>query len=290
MLSHDWTLASARGVLRILARSLGADSILDTELNDFIHLAICDLAELLNAAKYPDYGVPVVINTVSPGGIVTGATYTSSTNNIQQTSHGFTSADIGKLIAFQYSTTFQAVAKIVSITDANNFIVSNGFGSSTYTINYCTFTASQSITIDISSYRLDTITKVVDSINGLVVPADDNDIENYSTMDQKQYNVFWDRIGDTLYLYKGTHVASLGTLTLFYNRLPIKATLSTDYLDIRDKYMKLALDKAKILVYETLKQQPPENLTSTTNTSVAAIRQGIQDEARAAQSNSSKIK
>ncbi len=197
-LSKDWTLSRILGMLRILVNEIAPDKIQDLELIDLIHLAVCDVAELLSAASFPDYGVNVVV--------------TQSSN-----------------------------------------------------------------VIDISSLRIDSITKLFDATNKLCIEVDPSEYENLITIIQKQSNIFWTQIGENIYLYKPTALV-YGVLTLFYNRIPVKVTDTTDTLDMKDQFMKLVLDKTKIMIYETLKQTPPEALTNAVNNSIAQIRQSNLEE------------
>jgi hypothetical protein len=142
--------------------------------------------------------------------------------------------------------------------------------------------------IDISSYGYDTITKLVDATNGLVVEVNPTEFEGLAGIPQKQSNVFWTKIGQSLYLYKGSSVSAYGTLNLFYNRRPIKATGDSDYIDISDKFADLAIQKAKARVYEVTNQVPPESLTSSINQQIQNVRKANMDEMNLVKSTKSK--
>jgi hypothetical protein len=194
MLSKDWQLKNARGVLRILANEISSQKIQDETLNDFIHLAICDFAEALSSVSAPDYGDK---------------------------------------------------EELVLTTDV----------------------------ADLTNLRIDNIVKVVDGTNGLVIRTGAEEFEGLKGIPQKSKSVCCSRHGESLLFFKGSSVTAYGTITLYYNRIPKRAVQDTDYLDVRDKYVKLVLDKAKVLLYEQLKQAPPEFLTNQINNNIAAIRE-----------------
>lgn len=126
--------------------------------------------------------------------------------------------------------------------------------------------------IDISTLKIDSITKLTDTLNGLCIEITPSDYENLITISQKQGKIYWYQFGENIYLYKPTAL-SYGTLTLFYNRSPVKVVDSSDTLDIKDKYIKLVIDRVKVMLYETLKQVPPEALTNAVDNSITQIRQ-----------------
>jgi hypothetical protein len=207
-LSKDWTLQRARGILRVLIGEISEQEIQDLFLDDVIHLAVCDLAELLGESQYNDYG------------------------------------------------TLQIVTQTSDV-------------------------------IDVSTYRIDTITKLVDATNGYCVEKNPRELEGLAGLLQTQGNIYWSKFGTNIYLYKPTAL-TYGTLTLYYNRVPTKATADGDFLDIRDKYAKLAIDKAKILLYEMVGKAAPETLTGSVNNAVQQIRQANREELEVVKSTKSR--
>ena len=138
-LSKDWTLKEVRGILRGLANELAPEKVQDLDVDDFLHLAVCDVAEMLNEATIPDYG---------------------EKQTVTQTS------DV----------------------------------------------------IDLSSYRIDTVIKLVDANNGICIEIPQKSFENLANLQNKQDNIFWYRHGENSYLFKGSNVGTYGTLSLYYNR------------------------------------------------------------------------
>jgi hypothetical protein len=123
----------------------------------------------------------------------------------------------------------------------------------------------------IASYNLQSIIKIVDATNGLVVPQSLQQLEGLKDIPQKQANVYYTRHGDTIYFYKGSGVSALGTITLYYNRFPIKATALSSYLDIKDMFVDLVLRKVKLSMYEILQKTPPESLQNNVNQAIQKI-------------------
>lgn len=56
-LSKVWTLAKITSVLRVLINEIAPDKVQSLSIVDYVNLATQDLAEMLNGASQPDYGV-----------------------------------------------------------------------------------------------------------------------------------------------------------------------------------------------------------------------------------------
>jgi hypothetical protein len=126
--------------------------------------------------------------------------------------------------------------------------------------------------IDLSTYRIESITKLVDSTNGECIQKDAHEIENISNVPQAASNIYYNNYGEQIFLKKGSSVASYGNLTLFYIRVPVKANADTDYIDLRDKYIDLLINQAKIMVYEQSSVSVPDSLMQSVKSNIAAIR------------------
>jgi hypothetical protein len=255
-----------------------------------INLSVIDVAEIISGAGSDDYGKTAVISDTSSNQsntIVSPAVYSPSANNISAANHGLTAANVGQRIIFWESTAFAAIASIVNIIDSNNFIVSNGFGSSNQTISYAVFSSYATPNVDLSQYPLSNITKVVDSISNEVIKVGDREFDNLYRFDEKQNKLYWFKHGQTLFLYKGTNVPAFGTLTLFYNSYPQRTYNDNDFLDIRDMYVPLVIAKAKNSCLEHLGVEPPESLQTTIDSKTASIRDNILRERQAIEQKAS---
>jgi hypothetical protein len=142
--------------------------------------------------------------------------------------------------------------------------------------------------IDLSAIKYDSITKLVDETNGLCIEENNIAFEGVSGIDQKKKNIFWTKIGSNIYLSKGSEVSAYGTLSLYYNAVPTRADEDTEYLDIPEKFVDLALTKAKIRVYEITNQVPPESLTNALSNQIQQIRKTNADELQLVKGSKSK--
>jgi hypothetical protein len=190
-LSKAWTLDGVLGIIKQISDAESPDKIRELTLIDIIHLAVCDVAERLNGAKFPDY--------------ITSQTVTQS-NNV----------------------------------------------------------------ISLASYNVASITKLVDATNGLCIEVSLKEIEKFM-YPQDANTIYYAIGGENIYLAKGIATLTYGTLTLYYNREPLKVTAKTDTMDVRDRYIKLVIDTAKLTVYELLGKTAPQDVTN----SVQAIRDSI---------------
>lgn len=139
--------------------------------------------------------------------------------------------------------------------------------------------------IDLTTLRIDSINKLTDITNGLVIPSGLDEFDNLSKVPQTLNNIFWVKYGETIKLYKGTAVASYGVLNLYYTRVPVKAVLETDFIDLPDKYMELLFDQTKAKIYEVLGRIPPEALTGRIQSKVAEIKKAAREERVAIEAN-----
>lgn len=128
--------------------------------------------------------------------------------------------------------------------------------------------------IDISTYRLDKIVKITDSTAGVCVPARTlQGLTDEAAVEQHKNKIYYCHRGENIDLAKGSAVSAYGTMYLYYKKMPVKVTATADTLDIRDKYMDIVIDKAKIKCYELLNMQPPQDLTNSTASKIQQLRE-----------------
>lgn len=109
---------------------------------------------------------------------------------------------------------------------------------------------------------------------------DDDELAKLNTLakiDQNSTAIYYDRHGDIIEVVSAVEVLPT-TAKVYYSRLPEKTTTLTDYVDINDKYVKLAIDKAKVMIYESMDKQPPQGLSHSVESKVNAIRKATLDE------------
>ena len=148
-------------------------------------------------------------------------------------------------------------------------------------VSTITLTANQ---FDLSTLSFDDLIKVHDATNGLCAEVPLKQLDDYHTdIEQNASNVAFSRHGDTLIFNPGA--LTVGVLKLYYIRTPTKTTATTDKVDIKEKYMDLVVDKAKIRLYEMTNKVPPESLTSSVANSIERIRNANAAELKAIQSD-----
>ncbi len=283
MLSKRWQLSELESSIRISVGQVTKEKIQSKTIKKYLNFALQDIAQQLNGAAAPDYG-----NTwnISDSGssetntIVTGASYTDATKTVQKTGHNLTSTSVGQRISLWNGTISAVIAEIASITDVNNFVISKAFGGDIAgTVSYAVFSAHTSPNVDLSALDppIDKVVKIKDSINGLLTPLGDADIEAENITDFED-GVFWNKFGETIYLKIGDNVPAWGTLTLFGYRQPYLLNATTDYIDIKDEYVPLVLAKATNYILVILKETAPESLTALIASETQKIRQANQEE------------
>ena len=281
-LSKSYTRAIIAGLVRDLADEIAPNKIQPDTLYAIINNNTLDIAEQLNGASAPDYGETSVISDAASSYVATvkgSGGYTYSTRTITEVGHPIVTADVGKRIVFWDATadpsTKVAIAQIESITDADNFVVTVANGVSDITTpncDYAVFSRHSTTNVDLSSLKIDKIIKVVDATEGLVSEKKDLEFENLSNNTMYVNSVFYNYYGETLFLFKGSSVSAWGTLTLYYYRLPAFVTADGDYIDMKDNYIPLLIDKCYIDVYARGKMQPPQTILDNIKNATANIR------------------
>jgi hypothetical protein len=273
-LGKIYTLKKVRSIISRWLKKETQEDLDPVLIDDFIMLAVLGVSEILSGAGSDDYGKTQIISDASSSYValgLTGGSYDYLTRTITKNGHGLTSADIGKRIVFWDATgspiTKIAIAEIKSITSLNAFIVSDSnttVNISAGNCSYAIYSAFSNTNIDISNYKIANITKIVDSISKEVIKVGDKVFDNLGRFDEKQNKCYWYKHGQYIFLYKGTDVASFGTLTLFYNSYPqiFDQTYEDEFIDMRDNFADLYIAKAKVYCLEHLQITAPESLTN----------------------------
>ncbi len=286
MLSKYWTIKRIKDYLRVFINELAPDKIQELALDEIIFLNLSDLVEMLNGASAPDYGVVTNVNPINSRlansvDIKTG-TFNSGAGTITRNNHGLNNSSIGRHILIWGTDRFNPARQVYFYSEISEIINDNVFKiyptNNSITddqIYYLVFGKYSDTYVDLSTlaYGVDKIIKLVDSINGLCIPVGDFEFQGLSNNTLKQNNVFYNHFGDRLLLYKGTNVATLGSLTLYYYRQPLRWSNDNDYIDLKDKYINLLVAKCKNSIYEFLKLAPPEGLSQYIEQKTQAIRQ-----------------
>lgn len=113
------------------------------------------------------------------------------------------------------------------------------------------------------------------------------EFDNIHYLNQKNKEVYWYFFGETLYIRnrKETIAAESdwGFLTVYYDRFPVKLTADSDdrlgdTLDVKDGFVDLVINKAKLANYEELQLTPPEALSNDINNAITGIKNSIYEE------------
>lgn len=289
-LSKSYTLSIIESHLRVLVDEIAPSKILSDTIIAIVNKNTLDIAEMLNGASIPDYGSTSVLtdasaNVATP--IVTNSSYVNSTKRITDTNnHGLTSSDIGKRVPFYAAAginTYIGVATVVSIISTTIFEIDVAIGEDITSGNlyYKVLSAHSAAFLNLSGLKVDKVVKVVDSVNGLLSERADLTFEGLANNNQMTRGVFYNHFGEYLYLYKGSNISSWGTLTVYYYRLPTLVTQTTDYIDMKDKYIPLLIDKCKVDIYELAKMSPPREITQSVEAKTQMIRQANADKQNA---------
>lgn len=278
-LNHYYTFSRIKSLLRVLADELGVNKIQDSTIMEIVNANVFDIAEQLNGATAPDYGTVATLGDAATHYSETEVlctSYTDATKTVAKTAHGLTTADIGKRIILHNETPNVAgISRIAGITNANAFTIENAMGATIGggAVYYFILSRQSTSSLDLSSLKVDKIIKLVDSTNGLVAERKDLAFENLANIDDYDNSVFYNHIGEAIYLFKGANVAAWGTLTLHYYRLPNPVTADTDYIDLKEKYMKLLIGSCKLDIYELAQKVAPKELSQSVESKTAGIRQ-----------------
>lgn len=282
MLSKIYTLTKLRSLIRDLANQVATAELQNDTILEIINKNTLDIAEQLNGASAPDYGTTGVITDATSSyaaTVVQGGAYNATTGVITKSAHGLTSADIGKRIVLWDDgdpITKIVITEITAITDSANFvtrIISGASSIASPECDYAVFSVHSTANIDISSLKVDKIIKIKDSVSGLVSEKKDLAFENLSGISTYSNSVFYNHFGETLFLFKGSNVTSWGTLTLYYYRYPTLLAAEGDYVDMRDKYVPLLIEKSVSDVYIRGNLVPPKEISSGVENKTQLIRQ-----------------
>lgn len=277
MLSRDWTLAGALGLVRDKLNAISLDDIQQTFLIDHLHINLCEIAKLLDVGVYQDYLARQVV-TPSLGSpfygdfssAVAATSYNNALNTATKASHGLT---VGTNLIYWAGGAGITMGRVTAVT-TNTFTVNVAIAPIdaiiVTTFYYAVMPSALEDSIDISGYRYDSVVKLTDSVIGLCVRKDFKSIDNVLDQWQARNNIYYFVSGDTIILKKGGS-ASYGTLTLSYTRVPTKAINPTDYLDIRDEFVNLVVNKTALAVFEKLNKTPPESLANAVSAKLASM-------------------
>lgn len=284
-LSKKYTLGKVINDLKMLTRKLGASSkILQPDYIAMINRNTLEIAALMSDAQDPYYQEKANVNSsasIYSTTLIVGTTYVDSTRVITKSTHGLDSDDVGRRIIIYWAEDLMlapegsllAVSEIEEILTSSTFTIRHALGSNMSSFSYAVLPFSLQDSIDISALNVDTIIKLMDSVNGEIGLAGDAAIEYVAGLDESANSVFYNQVGHSLELKKGSNVAGYGTLTLHYYRIPNFVSALTDKIDLADKQIPTLINKCKLDIYDLLNIAPPQDLTSLVTNKVGALRE-----------------
>ena len=145
-----------------------------------------------------------------------------------------------------------------------------------YAVDPVTITQTANVA-DISAYNFDEILKIVDATNGFCIPKDLEEIECLVDP-QQQSSIYWCRRGTKIQFYKGTDISLYGALSMTYSKLPDKKTVLTETIDIKDTYVPLVINLAKVKLFELLNKTVPEELSNQVANAIAQVKASTANE------------
>jgi hypothetical protein len=270
-LSKDYTLKAMRGLVTLWQQKLSISELDPDLVDDFINLAVGDTFQESADQIMEDYGRKQDLSDAASAfaaATVIALAFTTADKKINKVAHGLTASDVGKRIMFgQVVTTtgvitYLTIANILSIIDADNFIVSHTpgvnlpQGGPAKDVFYAVLPLHSTAMLDTSGLHIYRVRKIVDSANGEVIEVKDaREFENLSRYPQKQNKIYYYVHGEVIQLFKGANVGSYGTLTLHYYGYPVIPATEDDYLDIKDFHMPVVIQKVQNYILAHLAKQ-----------------------------------
>lgn len=143
-----------------------------------------------------------------------------------------------------------------------------------------------------TKFRISRINRVTFCLKGTTIELPTVEVspiefDNIHYFNQKNKEVYWYFFGETLYIRNRKETigaeADWGFLTVYYDRFPVKLNADTDdrlgdTLDVKDGFVDLVINKAKLAIYEELQLAPPEALSNDINNAIAGIKNSIYEE------------
>jgi len=283
-LSKLYTRASLRSFIRELSKEVSEDKVQDPAVNGIIDMNTLDLCEMLNGATQPDYGATSVLGDASTHWSTSerSCTWLESTKTLSDAGHGLTNADVGKRVIIFYASggtydsptgVLMAASEIATVPTTGTFTIVHSLDGNMGASTYVVLSRQSTTSLDLSALKLDKIIKLVDSVNRLIPLKPAFDIENVINLSHNvSSGAYGYHEGETIYLVKGSSV-TWGTLTLHYYRLPILPASDTDYIDVKDKYIRLLVDKCVIDVFALASLNAPSQAVQSVENRTQGIRQ-----------------
>jgi hypothetical protein len=237
-----------------IAQSLVADVVSEAYMNDFL------------------VGIPGTDKQ-----LVSAGSYAVATRKITATMNvAFSTDDVSATITFvDGATNYYGIVQ--SFVDANNVILRDGYGNlPVANIASLTNVLLQPTTLNYSALGLTSFRmlrygsqikmQVMSTLASAVIPFSPESFERWvTTAPQNRNSIAWSFVGTTLYLKKGSSLASFGTVTLRFPTLPDLILSDSETVDLLDGGMvHSGIMILKNLIQKRLKVRPTLNVDELT--------------------------
>ena len=291
MLSRDFNAAQLWFNAK---RDLGNIVVPDWERFDLINRSISTVVGQFYDLLSQSYLTDAVIN-YSTGGKYdagTGGTYIAATQvvTLNNPSSNLTNTDLEKLVVFRIGTT-NYLGKVLSVLSTSTFkfdgdILPSVDGTIVDNSLSILDTTIQNDIISLSSLR---IMRAGENIRiGLVSTAtrtvkfmSQEELDTFTTDGRNSKTIGWSFFGDVINTKKGDVLASYGTITIHYPRVPYLVSDDLDQIDLPDG---TAIEIATIHLRDLIRKRielPPENNEALKQKLVGNLYQTFGQEASA---------
>jgi hypothetical protein len=271
--STRFTAFDVLSMSRELAKTVDQKRLVTEQGRYFYKLALSEIVTLLNSSVDPSYHVSQVLTITADQELLTTAitSIVASTNTIVRSAGLFT---VGEILVITLATSssngaiaHQWIARVVNGGASATYEVITGTDAdiSTHIPSVIGIKSLSTLTADTSSYLIDRIITIEDSVVGQcveVTPEEFASLGRGSFVHQSYADdIVWCQFGNTIRFKNGAKVTG-GTKTMWYQRQPNYPTLydDTEYVDLADKWIPLLVKR--IYTYILLQTEPdiPKNL------------------------------
>lgn len=244
-LSRRWTLASFMD--HAMAQAQVQDEVAYVQRQDLINLVCQRVVDQFYSLMSHAFMTPAILAVDTTAKYATGTTsaYTAATRTVTAVdiSSNFVAGDVGKIVVWRKSTVV-SIGIIESITSTLSVVVSgnnlpSGDQATIDELNVVPTAPSENY---VSLTGL-TFMRIGQPIKLELESSSTNAIEPVSleayrdfrvNATQNRNKIVWVYSGDQILLKKGATLASYGTLTLRFPRVPLQVIADSDYLDLPD--------------------------------------------------------
>ena len=117
----------------------------------------------------------------------------------------------------------------------------------------------------VSTLSISSIIKVTDPNRGQITSKTITELNNLQNINSFRRSALYSYFGENLYFFTGSMIADELVPTLYYYRLPVPVTASTDFVDVRDKYVPQVINKVReyVMVQSGLQPVKPPTADKT---------------------------